>query len=164
MNQGVRRCLLVGGFGLLSAWSLMTACSPATQEVGELPDDSPGVSKTAVHAADKPDLSSVFNWGLKVANFTELFLVSGFAATDAEGTVLFPGDAAAQTEYVLGRVEAFVEENGYSKDDIVRFEITVTQDVPPEDFQALVSGYKSHRVNWLKLGLWDSCKPCFISS
>ena len=28
----------------------------------------------------------------------------------------------------------------------------------------LVSGYKSHRVNWLKLGLWDSCKPCFISS
>ena len=29
---------------------------------------------------------------------------------------------------------------------------------------SLVSGYKSHRVNWLKLGLWDSCKPCFISS
>ena len=30
--------------------------------------------------------------------------------------------------------------------------------------ESLVSGYKSHRVNWLKLGLWDSCKPCFISS
>ncbi|MDA2934447.1 hypothetical protein MYX82_08890 [Acidobacteria bacterium AH-259-D05] len=49
--------------------------------------------------------------------------MSGFAATDAHGTVLFPEDAASQTDYVLSRVEAFISENGYSKDDIIRFEI-----------------------------------------
>ncbi len=110
MKERVRRSFLMGSLGLLSVLSLM-ACTPTLQEGGDLQEVPAGVSKTAVHAADKPDLSSVFNWELKVANFTELFLVSGFAATDVDGTVLFPGDAAAQTEYVLGRVESFVQEN-----------------------------------------------------
>jgi hypothetical protein len=110
MKERVRRSFLMGSLGLLSVLSLM-ACTPTLQEGGGLQEVPAGVSKTAVHAADKPDLSSVFNWELKVANFTELFLVSGFAATDADGTVLFPGDAAAQAEYVLGRVESFVQEN-----------------------------------------------------
>ena len=75
--------------------------------------------------------------GLKIRDFSELFLVSGYGATDAEGTVQFPGDAVAQTEFILGRIQSLVENNGYSKDNIIRFETTVTQEVPQSQFSGI---------------------------
>ena len=75
--------------------------------------------------------------GLKIRDFSELFLVSGYGATDAEGTVQFPGDAVAQTEFILGRIQSLIENNGYSKDNIIRFETTVTQEVPQSQFSGI---------------------------
>ena len=77
------------------------------------------------------------NWGLKIRDFSELFLVSGYGATDAEGTVQFPGDAAVQTEFILGRFQELIENNGYSKDNIIRYETTVTREVPASQFSGI---------------------------
>ena len=105
---------------------------------GESPNGSNGVTKVAVANPHKPDYSGVFNWGLKVSNVDELFFVSGVAATDVAGTVQYPGDATAQTDFILRHIDAFIKENGYRTTDIIRFEITVTKDVPPDHFPAIL--------------------------
>ncbi|MFB3060550.1 MAG: RidA family protein [Candidatus Binatia bacterium] len=115
---------------MLCVLSIPSACTSAVEE-----DRSPevvgaaGTTKVAVHDSNKQDVGSI-SWGLKITNFSELFLVSGYGATDAEGKVQFLGDAIAQTDYILSRIEAFIEKNGYSKNDIIRIEATVTKDVP----------------------------------
>ncbi len=126
-------------FGLaLVAGSVLAACGSRVGQDGESPNVSDGVVKVAVANPHKPDYSGVFNWGLKVSNVDELFFVSGFAATDVAGTVQYPGDATAQTDFILRRIEAFIKENGYRTTDIIRFEITVTKDVPPDHFPAIL--------------------------
>ncbi len=114
-------------FLILAMLCALSACTSAVEE-----DRSQAVgagTKVAVHDSNKQDVGSI-SWGLKITNFSELFLVSGYGATDAEGKVQFLGDAIAQTDYILSRIEAFIEKNGYSKNDIIRIEATVTKDVP----------------------------------
>ncbi len=114
-------------FPILAMLCALSACTSAVEE-----DRSQAVragTKVAVHDSNKQDVGSI-SWGLKITNFSELFLVSGYGATDAEGKVQFLGDAIAQTDYILSRIEAFIERNGYSKNDIIRIEATVTKDVP----------------------------------
>jgi len=122
MKKKTKREFLI--LGMLCA---LSACTSAVEE-----DRSQAVragTKVAVHDSNKQDVGSI-SWGLKITNFSELFLVSGYGATDAEGKVQFLGDAIAQTDYILSRIEAFIEENGYSKNDIIRIEATVTKEVP----------------------------------
>ncbi len=122
MKKKAKRVFLI--FAMLSA---LSACTSAVEE-----DRSQAVhagTKVAVHDSNKQDVGSI-SWGLKITNFSELFLVSGYGATDAEGKVQFLGDAIAQTDYILSRIEAFIEMNGYSKNDIIRIEATVTKEVP----------------------------------
>jgi enamine deaminase RidA (YjgF/YER057c/UK114 family) len=45
---------------------------------------------------------------------------SGTTASDASGTVQHPGDAAAQTLYVLRKIEAALHEAGATLRDVVR--------------------------------------------
>ena len=54
----------------------------------------------------------------------------------------------AQAEFILGRIQSFIEKNGYSKDDIIRFETTVTQDVPHSQFSG-IRGATSVFLFWL---------------
>ena len=117
-------------FLILAMLCALSACTSAVEENRSLEADrDAGTTKIAVHDRNKQDVGSI-SWGLKITNFSELFLVSGYGATDAEGKVQFLGDAIAQTDYILSRIEAFIEMNGYSKNDIIRIEATVTKDVP----------------------------------
>jgi enamine deaminase RidA (YjgF/YER057c/UK114 family) len=50
---------------------------------------------------------------------------SGTTASDANGTVQHPGDAAAQTLYILRKIEAALKEAGASLRDVVRTRIFV---------------------------------------
>lgn len=110
------------------------ACATAVEEQNPAPAaPSTGIVKTPVHDPNKVAVGSI-NWGLKVANVNEFFLLSGYGATNAEGEVQFKGDAGAQTRFILERIEAFIGENGYSKNDIIRYETTVTTDVPRGQF------------------------------
>jgi 2-iminobutanoate/2-iminopropanoate deaminase len=115
-------------FLILAMLCALSACMSAVEEDRSLEAVRAG-TKVAVHDSNKQDVGSI-SWGLKITNFSELFLVSGYGATDAEGKVQFLGDAIAQTDYILSRIEAFIEKNGYSKNDIIRIEATVTKDVP----------------------------------
>ncbi len=126
MKKKAKRELLI--LAMLCALSIPSACTSVVEE-DRSPEAVSAGTKVAVHDSNKQDVGSI-SWGLKITNFSELFLVSGYGATDAEGKVQFLGDAIAQTDYILSRVEAFIEENGYSKNDIIRIEATVTKDVP----------------------------------
>ena len=136
MNKNAKRDFLIFGLGVLCALSIPAACTPAVEEDAQPQAERAGGVKTGVHDENKVEVASI-NWGLKVTNFSELFLLSGYGATDAEGTVQFPGDAAAQAEFILGRVQSFIEKNGYSKNDIIRYVTTVTQDVPRSQFSGI---------------------------
>lgn len=79
-------------------------------------------TKVAVSNRNAPDLSGMFNWGVKISNFTELFLLAGHGAVAPDMQVQNPGDPIGQTRYILDGVKSFLEENDYSLDDIVRME------------------------------------------
>ena len=136
MNEKVKRDFLIFGLGVLCALSIPAACTTAVEEDPQPQAEPVGGVKTGLHDDNKVKVDSI-NWGLKVTNFSELFLLSGYGATDAEGTVQFPGDAPAQANFILGRIQSFIEKNGYSKNDIIRFVTTVTKDVPRSQFSGI---------------------------
>ena len=90
--------------------------------------------KTARHNESKPDLRSRFSWGLKVTDYSELFFISGHGASDSSLQVHHPGDPVAQAGYIFESMGTFLEEAGYTRNDIVRVEITATKEVTHEDY------------------------------
>ena len=94
-------------------------------------------TKTAVHNEKAPDFRSMFNWGLKISDFSELFLVAGHAAMGADFQVRHPGDPVAQTRYVLEEIKSVLEQEGYSLDDVIRMEFTMTKAVAPEKYDEI---------------------------
>jgi len=52
--------------------------------------------------------------------------VSGTVASDEQGRVIGPGDATAQTRYILQKIEGALTEAGASLSDVVRTRIFVT--------------------------------------
>jgi len=93
--------------------------------------------KTAVPNPANPDFSSMFNWGLKLTDYKELFLIAGHMAHDATGATPHPGDAVGQTKYILDNFPAYLESAGYTKHDIIRTEFTMTKAVPAEAYDQI---------------------------
>lgn len=96
------------------------------------------LKKTAVPNPNAPDFTSIFNWGLKIKNFKELFLIAGHETHDSTGTIMFPDDAVAQTGYILDNFDVYLEDNGYQRKDIIRIEFTMTTDVSEDDFNQIL--------------------------
>lgn len=95
------------------------------------------ISKTGVNNPNAPDMSAFFNWGMKIRNLEELFLITGRPAWAADGTVLFPHDAVAQTRFILEDIACYLKVNDYSPADLIRIEYTFTKDVPAEKYQEI---------------------------
>jgi 2-iminobutanoate/2-iminopropanoate deaminase len=85
------------------------------------------VTKTPVHSEELP--TKMFSRGLKVSNYSELFLVSGYGDLGPGYQVRHPEDPIAQTQHIFADVKAFLEQAGYSIEDIIRIELTFTKDV-----------------------------------
>jgi hypothetical protein len=49
-------------------------------------------TKTVVHNENAPDFRSMFNWGLKITNINELFLLPGHGATGTDYQTRHPDD------------------------------------------------------------------------
>ena len=83
-----------------------------------------------------------FPWALKVSNFSELLLVSGHADVKLDNsTANFPGDLIAQTKFVLKQISKSIDAAGFTLNDAIRTEITLSKEVTdeqlPELFQVL---------------------------
>ncbi len=65
-----------------------------------------------------------------------LCYVAGQVALDAEGNVIAPGDAGAQTTATLERVEAVLAAAGASLEDIVSANVFLTDDADAAAFNA----------------------------
>ena len=66
--------------------------------------------------------------------------VSGTTASDANGVVQHPGDAAAQTLYILRKIEAALADAGATLADVVRTRIFVRH---IEDWEAVARAHGS---------------------
>ena len=91
-------------------------------------------TKTAVNNENAPDFTSMFNWGLKITGFEELFLLAGHGDHGPDGQIRNPGDPVAQTRNILADVRSLIETSGYERNDIIRIEFTLTKDVTEEQF------------------------------
>jgi 2-iminobutanoate/2-iminopropanoate deaminase len=93
--------------------------------------------KVAVPNERAPDLGFMFNWGIKISDFSELFLLAGLGDHGADGVIRNPGDAGKQTESILAELKDYVERNGYALNDIIRIEFTMSKEVDPADYEAI---------------------------
>lgn len=66
--------------------------------------------------------------------------VSGTTASDAHGVIQHPGDAAAQTLYILRKIEAALDEAGAVLADVVRTRIFIRH---IEDWEAVARAHGS---------------------
>ena len=101
-------------------------------------------TKTAVNNPKAPDLSNVFNWGLRVTDFKELFFISGHGALKPDFSVAHPGDPVGQTRYILNEMKGLLEDNGYSMEDVVRVQSTLDKNVTDEQFHGFVEVYAEY--------------------
>jgi hypothetical protein len=68
-------------------------------------------TKTAFNNESAPDLRSVFNWGIKITDFNELFVLAGRGDVGADGQIRNPGDPVAQTASIPAELKDYVERN-----------------------------------------------------
>ena len=94
-------------------------------------------TKTAVNNESAPDLRSVFNWGVKLTDFSELFVLAGRGDVAPDGQIRNAGDLVAQTASILAELKDYVERNGYTLNDVIRIEFTMATEVDREQQKAI---------------------------
>lgn len=121
--------------------ALLLALSFAVQAGSE---GRQNLKKEAIENSRLPDFTSIFNWGLKLTNFKELYLFAGIAAQQADFSIVSPGDYVAQTDFILTEFDVFLAENELDRDDIVRIEFTLVKGISPEDFGAVLGRFAAY--------------------
>jgi 2-iminobutanoate/2-iminopropanoate deaminase len=96
------------------------------------------LKKEAIENTRLPDFTSIFNWGLKLKNFKELYLFAGIASQAPNLDIISPGDYVAQTVYILDEFDTFLAENDLTRADIIRIEFTLVEGIAPDDFGAIL--------------------------
>ena len=94
-------------------------------------------TKTAFAHPSAPDYGAIFNWGVKLTDFSELFLIAGIGAHDAGGAIQHEGDPVAQTAFILNGMPGYLKTAGYAKNDIIRVEFTMTKAVSADLYEAI---------------------------
>lgn len=100
-------------------------------------------TKQAFRNKNLPDMRNAFSWGLKLSEFNEVFFVTGHADCNPEFITQHVGDPVAQTRLILEQMKAFLEEAGFSIDDIVRTDWTFTDDVNSEQFSEIANVWEA---------------------
>ena len=86
-------------------------------------------TKKALPCPTTIDRSATFNWGLKISAFSELILFAGQIDADPDGNVRHPNDPVGQTQGIFDSLVGMLHAEGWSVDDVVRVEVTVTKDM-----------------------------------
>lgn len=100
-------------------------------------------NKQAFRNKNLPDMGNAFSWGLKLTDFNEIFFVTGHADCNPEFITKHKGDPAAQTRLILNQMKDFLEEAGFSINDIVRTDWTFTNDVNEEQFGEIAQEWET---------------------
>ena len=98
-------------------------------------------TKLAVNNDKAPNLNNIFNWGLKLSDFSELFFISGHGSLKPDFQIEHPGDPVGQTRFILSQLQEYLHDNDYSLNDVVQIKLTITKDVTDEQFEALTQVY-----------------------
>ncbi|MCZ6804807.1 MAG: RidA family protein [Proteobacteria bacterium] len=101
-------------------------------------------TKLVVNNEKAPNLNNIFNWGLKVSDFSELFFIASHGALKPDFQVEHPGDPVGQTHFILSQLKEFLEENDYSMDDVVQIVLTISKDVTEQQFEAVAQVYAEY--------------------
>lgn len=101
-------------------------------------------TRTALHNPQMPDFRNTFSWGLKLSDFDELFFVTGHADCDPEFFTRHPGDPVAQTRLILEQMRTFIEDAGYSLNDIVRTDWTFVNEVTSAQFGEIAAVWQAY--------------------
>ena len=91
-------------------------------------------NKQAFHNTNLPDMRNAFSWGLKLSDFDEIFFVTGHADCNPQFIPQHPGDPVAQTRLILAQMKDFLEDAGFSINDIVRTDWTFVNEISGEQF------------------------------
>ncbi|MEQ9688758.1 MAG: hypothetical protein RLO48_03410 [Bauldia litoralis] len=94
-------------------------------------------SKTAVNNEKAPDIRRIFNWGVRLTDFEEIFLLAGRGDVGPDGAVRNPGDPVAQTASILTEQKGFIEASGYTLNDVIRIEFTISKEVSRDQQEAI---------------------------
>lgn len=129
--------------------SLCAAIALLISSVAWADDDSDGrhgrngkqLRKEALINPEAPDFTSIFNWGLRIKNIKELILFAGHAAQTPDFQVVAPGDAVVQTDFILDQLDHFLGNNGLDRDDIIRIEFTLTNNVSDQQFNEILGRF-----------------------
>ena len=70
-----------------------------------------------------------FSRGLIVSDYKELYFLTGQVDTDAQGNCRHPGDPVGQAKGILDSLAGMLEQEGWSVDDVIRVEPTITKEV-----------------------------------
>jgi 2-iminobutanoate/2-iminopropanoate deaminase len=102
------------------------------------------MKKEALINPEAPDFTSIFNWGLRLKDIDELILFAGHAAQTPDFQVQFPGMPVDQTAFILEKLDHFLQSNDLDRDDIIRIEFTLTNDVSDEDFGSILGQFVTY--------------------
>ncbi|WP_295895109.1 RidA family protein [uncultured Vibrio sp.] len=100
-------------------------------------------TKQAFRNKNLPDMRNAFSWGLKLSEFNEVFFVTGHADCNPEFMTQHVGDPVAQTRLILEQMKTFLEQAGFSIDDIVRTDWTFTDDVNSDQFAEIANVWEA---------------------
>jgi enamine deaminase RidA (YjgF/YER057c/UK114 family) len=86
------------------------------------------MKKTLITPAGHPASRGAYSPGLLVEhNGSSTLFVTGQLAVDAQGNVVAPDDAAAQTEFVFGLIGAVLRAGGMDFGDVVKVQTFLTR-------------------------------------
>ncbi len=105
------------------------------------------VNKQAFHNKNLPDMRNAFSWGLKLSDFKEVFFVTGHADCNPQFVTQHPGNPVAQTRLILSQMKDFLEEAGFSVNDIVRTDWTFINDVTAEQFGEIAGVWEEFLID-----------------
>lgn len=103
------------------------------------------MKKTVYHNETLPDLRKWFNWGINISDFKETFFVTGTVDIQKDNhSANFPNDPVRQIKFILEQAEKTFSQAGYTKDDIIFTNWTVTKDVTEEQTWALFDVWEQY--------------------
>ena len=97
-------------------------------------------TKKGLPCPTAPDRSANFNWGLKISDYCELVLLTGQVDVDTDWNVRHPDDPVAQTQGIFDSLVGMLHAEGWSLDDVIRVEPTVTKDVDMSKYRDGIMG------------------------